>query len=58
MGGWSKWVMGIKEGTCWDEHWVSYVSDESLNSIPENKVIIIIIIIIIKNEHNSVMLGS
>ena len=21
-----KWVMGIKEGTCWDEHWVLYVS--------------------------------
>ena len=32
--GWAKWVMGIKEGTC-DEHWVLYVSDESLNSIPE-----------------------
>ena len=31
-GGWAKWVMGIKEGTCWDEHWVLYVSDESLNS--------------------------
>ena len=24
--------MGIKEGTCWDEPWVLYVSDESLNS--------------------------
>ena len=21
-----KWVMGIEEGTCWDEHWVLYVS--------------------------------
>ena len=29
MGGWAKWVGGIKEDT-WDEHWVSYVSDESL----------------------------
>ena len=28
-------AMGIKEGTCWDEHWVSYASDESLNSTPE-----------------------
>ena len=28
--------MGIKEGTC-DEHWILYVSDESLNSIPENQ---------------------
>ena len=35
MGGWAKCVMGIKEGTCWDEHWVLYVSDESLNSTPE-----------------------
>ena len=35
VGGWAKWVMGIKEGTCWDEPWVSYVSDESLNSTPE-----------------------
>ena len=29
----ARWVMGIKEGTCWEEHWVLYVSDESLNSI-------------------------
>ena len=29
------WVRGIKEGTCYDEHWVIYVSDESLNSTPE-----------------------
>ena len=35
VGGWTKWVMGIKEVTCWDEHGVLYVSDESLNSIPE-----------------------
>ena len=34
MGGWAKWVMGIKEGTC-NERWVLYVSDELLNSIPE-----------------------
>ena len=27
--------MGIKEGTCQDEHWVLYISDESLNSTPE-----------------------
>ena len=32
-GEWAKWV--IKEGTCWDEHWVLYVGDESLNSAPE-----------------------
>lgn len=27
--------MGIKEGTYWDEHWVSYVGDESLGYTPE-----------------------
>ena len=27
--------MDIKEGTCWYEHWVLYVSDESLGSTPE-----------------------
>ena len=27
--------MDIKEGTCYDEHWVLYVSDEPLNSTPE-----------------------
>ena len=31
-GGWAKRMMGIKEGICYVEHWVSYVSDESLNS--------------------------
>ena len=35
MGGWAKWVRGIKEGTCWDEHWVLYVNDESLGSTLE-----------------------
>ena len=33
--GCARWVMSIKEGTGWDEHWVLYVSDESLNSVPE-----------------------
>ena len=28
-------VKGIKENICWDEHWVLYVNDESLNSTPE-----------------------
>ena len=22
-----KWMMSIEEGTCWDEHWVLYISD-------------------------------
>ena len=34
-GGWARQMMGIEEGTCWDAHWVLYVSDESLNPIPE-----------------------
>ena len=33
-----KWVMGIKKGTLRDEHWVSYVRDESLGSTPEVKI--------------------
>ena len=28
-------VRGIKEDTCWDEHWVLYIGDESLESTPE-----------------------
>ena len=32
-----KWVMGIEEGTCWDEHWVLYVGDESQESTPKTK---------------------
>ena len=38
-GGWVKWVMGIKEGTC-DEHWVLHLSGESLNSTPETNIIL------------------
>ena len=34
-GGWGrgKWVMGIEEGPCWDEHWVLYGNqfDNKLN---------------------------
>ena len=32
-----KWVMGIEEGNCWDEHWL-YESDESWESTPEAKI--------------------
>ena len=35
VGGRTKGVRGIREETCWDEHWVLYISDESQNSIPE-----------------------
>ena len=38
MWGWAKWMMGIKEDTYSDEHWVLYVSDESLNSTPETNI--------------------
>ena len=34
---WAGRVMGIEEGTCWDEHWVLYVSDESWESTPKAK---------------------
>ena len=29
--------MGTKEGT-YDEHWILYVSDQSLNSTPETNI--------------------
>ena len=32
---WAKWVRGIKEDTCWDEQWVLYTRDQSLESTPE-----------------------
>ena len=37
-GGWAKWVVGIKEGTCWNERWVLYGSDKSLGSTPEARI--------------------
>ena len=30
-------VLGTEEGTCWDEHWVLYVSKESWGSTPKTK---------------------
>ena len=35
MRGGAKRARGMKEDTCWDEHWVLYVGDESLESTPE-----------------------
>ena len=26
VDGGGEWVMGTEEGTCWDEHWVLYIS--------------------------------
>lgn len=37
-GGWVRRVIGIKENTCYAEHWVLYVSDQSLNSTPETNI--------------------
>ena len=37
MGERGKWMMGIEEGICWDEHWVLYVSNESRESTPKTK---------------------
>ena len=34
MGG-AKWVRGIKEDIFWDEHWLLYIGDESLESTPD-----------------------
>ena len=39
-GGQAKWMMDTEEGTYCVEHWVLYVSDESLNSIPETNIIL------------------
>ena len=33
-----RWEMGTKEGTCGEEHWVSYVSDEPQESTPKTKI--------------------
>lgn len=33
-GGRARWGMGIKEGSCYDELWVLYASDKSLNFTP------------------------
>ena len=30
--------MDLKEGACYDKHWVLYISDESLNSTPETNI--------------------
>ena len=38
MGEKRKWVMGIEEGTCWDEHWVLYISDEPRERSEERRV--------------------
>ena len=34
----ARWATGIKEGTSGDEHWVLYISGESLSSVPETNI--------------------
>ena len=41
-GGWPRWVMGTREGTC-DGHWLLHVSDESLNSTPETDIALTVV---------------
>lgn len=38
VGGCIKWMIGIKESICCDEHWVSYGSAESLYCTPETNM--------------------
>ena len=37
MGERGKWLMGVEEGACWDEHWVLYGSNESWESTLKTK---------------------
>ena len=37
-GGWARWMMGIQEGSCCEERWMLYISDNSLNAIPETNI--------------------
>lgn len=37
-GEWARRVIGIKEGACYDELWVLYVSDEPLNFTTEMNI--------------------
>ena len=37
-GGWAKKMIGFKEGSSCDEPWMLYISDESLNFIPEANI--------------------
>ena len=43
-------MMGIKESILCAEHWVLYVSDESLNSTPENNIALLLTRIFFKIE--------
>lgn len=40
-GGWGNGVMGVREGTSWDEHQVLYATGSVLNSIPETRDILL-----------------
>ena len=38
--GCGNWVMGIMEGSWYDEHWVLYTANESLNIISQNNEVL------------------
>ena len=38
--GWGDRVMGIKEGTWYDEHWVLYATDKLLNTTSETNDVV------------------
>ena len=40
LGRWGKWVMGIKEDMCFDEHWVLYATNESLKATSKSNDIV------------------
>ena len=51
----ARWVMGFKEGTCYDEPWVLYVSDGSLNPTPETSIALYVIYLKLKLKNNKVI---
>ena len=42
MGGWHNWVLGIKEVTLYDEHWVLYTTNKLLNTTCETNDVLYI----------------
>ena len=50
LGGWGKQVMGMKEGTCCDEHGVMYGSAASLYCTPETNITPCVSILEFKNK--------
>ena len=49
-------MTNIMEGTFWDDHWVLYVSDESLGSTPEAKTMLYVNELEFKFKKKSILL--